>query len=133
MEKGFKPIPSAEAWQLSNAPVLAMAAHKASLDIFSEAGMNKISEKRDKLTGFLEYLIKSNAPEVKVITPGDPLKRGAQLSLEFASNGKEQYKALSEAGVIADWREPNVIRIAPVPLYNSFEDVFKFGQIIGAK
>jgi len=133
MEKGFKPISSAEAWQLSNAPVFSMAAHKASLDIFSEVGMEKLFEKRDKLTGYLEHLIKTNAPDVEVTTPAEPGERGCQLSMEVASNGKERYEALGKAGIVADWREPNVIRVAPVPLYNTFEDVFKFGQIIGSK
>jgi len=131
MEKGFDPIPTAEAWQISNAPVFSMAAHKASLDVFSEAGMAKLYEKRDKLTGFLEYLIGANAPDVEIITPSKPEERGCQLSMEVASNGKERYKALGAAGVVGDWREPNVIRVAPVPLYNTFEDVFKFGKIIG--
>jgi kynureninase len=133
MGKGFKPISSAEAWQLSNAPVFSMAAHKASLDIFSEVGMEKLFEKRDKLTGYLEHLIKTNAPDVEVTTPAEPGERGCQLSMEVASNGKERYEALGKAGIVADWREPNVIRVAPVPLYNTFEDVFKFGQIIGSK
>ncbi|MBL4754560.1 MAG: kynureninase [Flavobacteriales bacterium] len=132
MEQGFRPIPSAEGWQLSNAPVLSMAVHKASLDIFSEIGMQKLFEKRNKLTGFLEFLIVANAPEVKVITPADPNERGCQLSMLLESGGKERYEALGKAGVVADWREPNVIRVAPVPLYNTFEDVYKFGEIIGS-
>ena len=133
MEKGFQPIASAEAWQVSNAPIFAMAAHKASLDIFSEVGMEKIYAKRDKLTGYLEYLINANTSDVEIITPEDPAKRGCQLSMHVASNGRKRYQALGKAGVVADWREPNVIRVAPVPLYNTFEDVFKFGQIIGAE
>jgi kynureninase len=133
MEKGFEPIDSAEAWQLSNAPVLAMAAHKASLDVFSEVGMQKLFDKRDKLTGYLEYLLANNAAELDVITPTDPRERGCQLSIALKSNGKQRYEELRKSGVVADWREPNVIRVAPVPLYNSFEDVFKFGQIITSK
>jgi len=130
LEKGFEPIASAEAWQLSNAPVLAMAAHKASLDMFSEVGMQELFAKRDKLTGYLEYLLTVNAAELDVITPLDPRERGCQLSIVLKSNGKQRYKELRESGVVVDWREPNVIRAAPVPLYNSFEDVFKFGQIV---
>lgn len=130
MEKGFKPIPTAEGWQLSNAPVLAMAAHKASLDIFNEVGMERLFEKRDNLTAYLEYLIKANAPDIHIITPSNPQKRGCQLSMELANDGKARFEALTKAGVVADWREPNVIRVAPVPLYNSFQDVYKFGQII---
>jgi len=133
MEKGFEPIASAEAWQLSNAPVLAMAAHKASLDVFSEVGMQKLFDKRDKLTGYLEYLLANNAVELDVITPTDPRERGCQLSIALKSNGKQRHEELRKSGVVADWREPNVIRVAPVPLYNSFEDVFKFGQIITSK
>lgn len=133
MEKGFKPIPSAEAWQLSNAPIFSMAAHKASLDIFSEVGVDKLFDKRDRLTGYLEYLIGVNAPDVKIITPSDPQERGCQLSMELEADGKQRYEELGNAGVVVDWREPNVIRVAPVPLYNTYEDVFKFGQIIGSK
>lgn len=132
MEKGFVPIPTAEAWQVSNAPILSMAAHKASLDIFMEAGMNALVEKRKKLTGYLEFIIRGinsqfTNHKLEIITPEE---RGCQLSIIAHGKGKELFNKLLSKGVIADWREPNVIRCAPVPLYNSFEDVFRFGEIV---
>lgn len=136
MEPGFKPMYGAEGWQLSNAPVLGMAAHLASLDIFEEAGMDRIGEKRDLMTGFLEFVIddisERNADRCtfEIITPRDKTKRGAQLSILAHGQGKALFDALSKQGVIADWREPNVIRIAPAPLYNSFEDCYRFGQYL---
>lgn len=135
MKSGFKPIPTAEGWQLSNAPVLSMAAHKASLDIFTEAGINKLTEKSKLLTGYLFFLLdiinKSQRDRViEVITPNRYGEHGCQVSMLMLKQGKEIFKALIDQGVIADWREPNVIRVAPVPLYNTFEDVWKFGNII---
>jgi len=134
MEPGFNPMRGAEGWQLSNAPVLGMAAHLASLDIFDEAGMERIGEKRDALTAYLEFIIddvsKRNADRctLEIITPREKTKRGAQLSILAHGQGKALFDALTEQGVIADWREPNVIRIAPAPLYNSFEDCYQFGK-----
>ena len=136
MEPGFDPIPGAEGWQLSNAPVLGMAAHLASLEIFEEAGMDRIGAKRDQLTAYLEFVIESiskeNAEKVtfEIITPKDKTKRGSQLSILAHGQGKALFNALTEQGVIADWREPNVIRVAPAPLYNSFEDCYLFGQAL---
>lgn len=136
MEPGFKPMYGAEGWQLSNAPVLGMAAHLASLDIFDEAGMDRIGEKRDALTAFLEFVIddisERNADRCtfEIVTPRDKTKRGAQLSILAHGQGKTLFDALTEQGVIADWREPNVIRVAPAPLYNSFEDCYRFGQCL---
>lgn len=135
MEKGFEAIPTAEGWQLSNAPVLSMAAHKASLDIFEEAGMERLHEKRKKLFEYLLFIIdscNSKAADkiMEVITPRDEKERGCQVSILILKNGKEIFNALTEQGVVADWREPNVIRVAPVPLYNSFEDIYRFGEII---
>lgn len=136
MEPGFKPMPGAEGWQLSNAPVLGMAAHLASLDVFDEVGMEKLCEKRDVLTAFLEFVIETVSMKhqeycsLEIITPKDQTKRGAQLSVLIHGGGKPVFDALSDAGVVADWREPNVIRVAPVPLYNSFEDVFYFGKYL---
>jgi kynureninase len=136
MEPGFKPMYGAEGWQLSNAPVLGMAAHLASLDIFDEAGMKQIGEKRDILTAYLEFIIddiserNSDRCTFEIITPRDKSKRGAQLSILAHGQGKDLFDALSAKGVIADWREPNVIRIAPAPLYNSFEDCYRFGQYL---
>ena len=132
MEKGFDPMPTSEAWQLSNAPVLSMAVHKASLDIFEEVGMDALCEKRDKLTGYLEYMISNSELGLKIITPFDINQRGCQLSILTGENGKAIHENLSRSGVVTDWRHPNVIRVAPVPLYNSFEDVYKFGEVLRA-
>jgi len=135
MEKGFHPIPTAEGWQLSNAPVLSMAAHKASLDIFEQAGLEKLHAKREKLSHYLHTLLaelNASAPEkvIEVITPSNQNERGCQVSVLMLKNGKKIFQELTARGVIADWREPNVIRIAPVPLYNSFEDVYRFVEIL---
>lgn len=136
MEPGFKPMFGAEGWQLSNAPVLGMAAHLASLDLFEEAGMVRIGKKRDAMTAYLEFVIDSISERNKelctfeIITPRDKKKRGAQLSILAHGQGKSLFDSLSKMGVVADWREPNVIRIAPAPLYNSFEDCFRFGQCL---
>jgi kynureninase len=136
MEPGFKPMQGAEGWQLSNAPVLGMAAHLASVEIFDEAGMDRIGEKRDLMTAFLEFVIDEISERNKdrvsfeLITPRDKTKRGAQLSIMAKGQGKALFDALSAEGVLADWREPNVIRIAPAPLYNSFEDCYWFGQLL---
>lgn len=132
MDKEFKPIETVERWQMSNAPILSMAAYKASLDMFDEVGMEKLNEKSKALTAYLEFIVsevnkeKSNCLEI--ITPKQ--NRGCQLSIVAHGYGKALYDKLIENGVIPDWREPNVIRCAPVPMYNSFEDVFKFGAIL---
>lgn len=132
MEKGFEAIPTAEGWQLSNAPVLSMAAHKASLDIFEEAGMAQLHAKRKKLSGYLHYVLNEINRDsiVEIITPAHEEERGCQVSMLMKQKGRETFDALTEQGVIADWREPNVIRVAPVPLYNSFMDVWRLGEII---
>lgn len=136
MEPGFDPIESAEAWQLSNAPILLMAAHLCSLDLFDEIGMPALEKKRDLLTGYLEFIIQdlSNRHQEKctfeIITPSDKSRRGAQLSILVHGRGKKLFDQLAELGVVADWREPNVIRIAPAPMYNSFMDVYRFGQAL---
>jgi kynureninase len=136
MEPGFQPIKGAEGWQLSNAPVLGMAAHLASIEIFDEAGMEQIGKKRDLLTAYLEFVIddisyrNTNRVNFELITPRDKTKRGSQLSIMAKGQGKALFDALTAEGVIADWREPNVIRVAPAPLYNSFEDCYWFGQLL---
>jgi len=135
MERGFEPIPTAEGWQLSNAPVLSMAAHKASLDIFDEAGMEKIHAKRKLLAGYLHFILNEINQQqaekvIEIITPNNEAERGCQVSMLMLKNGKQIFDELMKQGVIADWREPNVIRVASVPLYNSFEDVWRFGDII---
>jgi len=136
MEKGFQPLAGAEGWQLSNAPVLGMAAHLAALEIFDEAGMDKIGEKRDLITSYLEFVIDSISEKhrdkcsFELITPRDNKQRGSQLSIKVMGQGIELFKRICALGVLADWREPNVIRLAPVPLYTSYEDCFHFGQAL---
>lgn len=135
MEKKFKPMPSAEGWQVSNSPIISMAAHKASLDIFEEAGMGNLIIKSKQLTGYLLFVleeINDAAPKkiLEIITPKNENERGSQVSILMLQNGKHFFDALKKHGVLADWREPDVIRIAPVPLYNNFTDVFQFGQIL---
>ncbi len=129
MRHEFDPLPGAEGWQLSNPPILSMAAIMASLDVFDEAGMENLREKAIKLTGFLEYLIDElNNDGISMITPRNPDERGCQLSIQLKNANKDLHTRLTAAGVISDWREPDVIRVAPVPLYNSFEDVYKFAE-----
>ena len=132
MDKTYVPMQTAERWQMSNAPVLSMAACRASLDIFDEVGMPALIEKSKRLTAYLEFVVeeinkqKNNC--LQIITPKE--NRGCQLSIVANGYGKKLYNQLIESGVIPDWREPNVIRCAPVPLYNSFEDVYRFGNIL---
>ncbi|WP_118976095.1 kynureninase [Taibaiella koreensis] len=131
MKKGFVPSKGAASWQMSNAPVFNMVAHKAALDIFDKITMQVLREKSLKLTAYLEYLLKQLSHlSFEIITPPEPERRGAQLSLLFNKDGRKVFETLTSQGVIADWREPNVIRIAPVPLYNSFEDVYRFYEIL---
>lgn len=127
----FDPIPGAEGWQVSNPPILPLAALRASMEIFDEVGMEKIRVKSELLTGYLEFLLDQNRrSDISVITPRDPKQRAAQLSIRVASRGRETYDALTRQGIICDWREPDVIRVAPVPLYNTFTEVFDFAQIL---
>lgn len=128
MERGFVPMKGADGWQLSNAQVLAMAAHKASLEIFDEVGMDKLREKSKKMSAFAFPLLKNIEPKFgfKVITPDDESQRGSQISILTGPEGKDIFNRLTASGIIADWREPNVIRISPVPLYCKFEDMWRF-------
>ena len=134
MPDKFSPIPTAESWQLSNAPVLSMAAHKASLDLFEEVGMEKLREKSILLTNYLEFIINyindNKKSFLEIITPKNPKERGCQLSIIAHGYGRDLFEELSRNHVVVDWREPNVIRVAPVPFYNSFEDVFELGRIL---
>jgi kynureninase len=136
MEARFKPMHSAEAWQISNAPVFSMAVHRASLDLFDEAGMDRLRAKSIALTAFLGSTIHAVAREtgkrLEIITPTDPAQRGCQLSIISHDMGKGLFDALTARGVVADWREPDVMRVAPVPLYNSFGDVWRLGTILRA-
>jgi len=146
MEKGFIPTPGAEGWQLSNAPILAFVPHRVSLDLFYEAGMPRLRKKSRRLTGYLEFLIDELNREgfnYPFITPRNPEERGCQLSFITGSNGRELFNYLMDNGVICDWREHNlpdangegaekagVIRIAPTPMYNSYEDVYRFVELL---
>jgi kynureninase len=121
----------AEGWQLSNPPILSFAASRVSLELFGEAGMECLREKSKKMTGFLEFLLhKMNLPGLKILTPSNPEERGCQLSLTLAEGGRRIFEMLTSAGVVCDWREPDCIRVAPVPLYNSYADVFKFARVL---
>ncbi|MBL7717551.1 MAG: kynureninase [Flavipsychrobacter sp.] len=131
MEKGFVPKPTAESWQMSNAQVFNMVAHNASLDIYAKTSMAALRAKSEKLTGYMEFLLRQiTGLSFTIITPHNPAQRGCQLSLLFSERGREVFDKLTAAGVVADWREPNVIRIAPVPLYNTFEDCYRFYEVL---
>lgn len=133
MEKGFVPMYGADGWQLANSNVLALAAHQASLDIFQEAGMENLRAKSEKLTGYLEFLIEQISGKsgvLEIITPKNPAERGCQLSLLIHRGGKAVFDEFYKHSVVGDWRYPNVIRLAPTPLYNSFLDVYRFAKIL---
>ncbi|WP_062053076.1 kynureninase [Aquimarina longa] len=131
MRQEFDVMPGAEGYQLSNPPILSMAAIKASLDIFNEVGMEVLRKKSIALTGYFEFLIHQiNTDRIKIITPSNPEERGCQLSIQVKNADKSLHQKLTDQHVITDWREPNVIRCAPVPLYNSFEDVFRMTEIL---
>lgn len=131
MDDKFIPIPGVEGWQLSNAPILSLAALHASLDIFDLVGMDRLQAKARNLTSYLEYLIKEIQNDlIHIITPSNKYERGSQLSIRVFSYNKLLFKAISKKGVIIDWREPNVIRVSPVPLYNSYTDVYRFVEIL---
>jgi len=131
MRHDFNPIPGAESWQLSNPPILSMAAIKASLAVFNEVGMDALREKSEKLTGYFEYLIREiDTDRIKIITPSDPSQRGCQLSIQVKNADKTLHKQLLDRHIITDWREPDVIRCAPVPLYNSYEDVYAMVAVL---
>lgn len=131
MGPNFHPIKGAESWQMSNPPIFQLAALRASLDIFDQVGMEKLREKSVKLTAYFEALLKNiNTDKIEIITPSDPNQRGCQLSIRVIGADKDLFNKVTDRGVIADWREPDVIRTAPVPLYNSFEDVYRFYEIL---
>ena len=131
MKPEFEPIDTADAWQISNPPVLSLAPYLASLEMFDEVGMDSLIDKRNKLTGYLEFVLKKVSEEVKgnfeIITPA---KRGCQLSVFLHGEGRTLFEYLMKEGVIVDWREPNVIRLAPAPFYCSYEDMYRFGEIL---
>ncbi len=131
MDGEFIPIKTAEGWQLSNPPIFQLVALRASLDIFAEAGMPNLLEKSRRLTAYLEFLINEIHNErISIITPSNPDERGCQLSIRVKDSDKSLFQVITEKGVSVDWREPDVIRVAPVPLYNSFSDVWKFVEIL---
>lgn len=134
MEPVFQPEPNANAWQISNAPIFSLAPFLASLELFEQAGMSSLIEKRKRLVGYLEFVLKEVSQKVnsdfEIITPEDPDQRGAQLSVLLHGEGRELFEYLSKKGVVTDWREPNVIRLAPVPFYTSYEDLYNFGEIL---
>ena len=137
MEKGFKPILTAEGWQLSTPSVLLYASHKAALQIFEEAGWENLQSRQRSLNNYLWFVLEelnrsSDEDVVEFITPKDKGVISCQVSMLMLSRGKEIFEELGARGVMLDWREPNVIRIAPVPLYNTFEEVWRFGNIIGS-
>jgi kynureninase len=135
MQKGFQPMCGAQGWQLSCGQILPFAVHRASLEIFDRAGIDNLRQKSIRLTSFLAYLLQAineqtGEESVCIITPSDFRQRGCQLSLVIPKNGKKTFQKLIEAGVVCDWREPNVIRVAPAPLYNTFEEVWQFVTIL---
>ena len=134
MEPQFDPVRGADGWQISNLPVISLAPYLASVEMFAEVGMDKLIEKRDLLTAYLEFILQEVDKEVEsefeVITPSDPTQRACQLSVFLHGEGRALFDYLMKNGVITDWREPNVIRLAPVPFYCSFEDMYEFGQIL---
>lgn len=127
----FDPIAGAEGWQLSNPPIFQLAALRASLELFDQAGMANLRERGDRLTAFLEFLLHQIEPGFcTIITPADPAQRGSQLSIRFKGDGKELLERFKQQGVVCDFREPDIIRATPAPLYNSFEDVYRFYEVV---
>ena len=133
MKPEFDPIETADAWQVSNPPILSIAPYLASLEIFDEVGMDALIEKQKTIVAYLEFVLHEIDKQVdstfEIITPE---ARGCQLSVFLHGEGKAIFDYLMKNGVITDWREPNVIRLAPAPLYCSYEDMYRFGQILKA-
>jgi kynureninase len=134
MEPNFDPVHGADGWQISNLPILSLAPYLASVEMFAEIGMDALIEKRNKITAYLEYILHQIDKEVsgnfEIITPQNLAERGCQLSVFLHGEGRSLFDYLMKNGVIIDWREPNVIRLAPVPLYCSYQDMYHFGQIL---
>jgi kynureninase len=135
MQKGFKPIRSAEGWQLSTPSMILFACHKAALDIFEEAGIDRLFKKGQALTEYLMFILNqvnndADGKVIEILTPQNVSERGCQVSLLMLKDGKAIFEELSQQGIFTDWREPNVIRVAPVPLYNRFEEIFWFGETV---
>ncbi len=133
MGPDFHPMAGAEGWQLSNPPILALAALRASMEIFFEAGLERLRAKSVALTGYMEFLLdQQGSKKFSIITPREPERRGAQLSIRLSGQGRKLCDRLAAAGVIGDWREPDTFRVAAVPLYNSYQDVYRFVQHFSA-
>ena len=135
MEPNFDAVEGANGWQVSNLPILSLAPYLATVEMFAEVGMEKLIAKRNLITSYLEFILHEidkeiDGTEFEVITPSNQAERGCQLSVYLHGQGKELFTYLMQNGVITDWREPNVIRLAPVPFYTSFEDIYNFGQIL---
>ncbi len=135
MEPNFDAVEGANGWQVSNLPILSLAPYLATVEMFAEVGMDKLIAKRNVITSYLEFILHEidkeiDGTEFEVITPSNQSERGCQLSVYLHGQGKELFTYLMQNGVITDWREPNVIRLAPVPFYTSFEDIYDFGQIL---
>lgn len=135
MEPDFDPVHGADGWQVSNLPILSLAPYLASVEMFAEVGMDKLIAKRNLITSYLEFILHEIDKELEgadfeIITPSNPRERGCQLSVYLHGQGRELFDRLMKNGVITDWREPNVIRLAPAPFYCSFEDMYEFGQIL---
>ncbi len=128
MRNSFDSLSGAEGWQCSNPPILPLASLRASMELFQTAGMVSLREKSQHLTGYLSYLL--NDLPLEIITPNSPQERGCQMSIRFKINGREIFKILTQKGVVADWREPDVIRVAPVPFYNTFHEVWEFTKLL---
>jgi kynureninase len=129
----FHAMPGAEGWQVSNPPILALAALRASMDVFSEVGMEQLRAKSVSLTGYLDFLLRAQpSSKFAIITPPEERRRGAQLSLRFRAQGRQICEKLSADGIVCDWREPDIFRVAPAPLYNSYQDVFEFVRCLFA-
>jgi kynureninase len=130
----FVPTPGADGWQLSNPPILALAPLRVSLEVFRRARMDRLREKSLGLTGYLEWLVRTQLPDVlEIVTPAEPSRRGAQLSIRVLggrARGRALFEYLMANGIIGDWREPDVIRISPAPLYNRFADCLAFAESV---
>jgi kynureninase len=127
MGPDFIVTPGADGWQLSNPPVVALAALRASMDIFDEAGIDRLRTKSVALTGYLESLLDRHAYRgFSIVTPREPERRGAQLSIRVSGSARNLWERLAATGVICDWREPDILRVTPAPLYNTFGDVDRF-------
>jgi kynureninase len=130
----FVPTPGADGWQLSNPPILALVPMRVSLEIFHRAGIQRLREKSLQLTGYLEWLVRTQLSDVlQIVTPAEPERRGAQLSIRVLggrTQGRALFDYLTDNGIIGDWREPDVIRISPAPLYNRFTDCLAFAEAV---